>query len=209
MAAFEDLLHRLDAAGPTGWEDEYAAATVTMSPDQAYQVVNSERAYANWAAFRFVAGPPGEPLPSSEEAVKAVLGGVAGTALDAYRVVFATPPLGEGIPADVLLGLLYNGALCALKQGPKWFASWLAARAGLACIALGMPERAWLFLEDLTGSGSGTLTLTSLRSLSRCAPATSHYRAHGCEPRSVTCGPSSACPSSRSSLVQIRHPWSR
>ena len=153
MASFDDLLGRLDAAEPSGWEDEYARRPVALTRDQAYEVVTSERAYADWFAFRFDAGPPGQPLPTSKEALEAVLVGTEGSPLDAYRVVFASPPVPDNAPDDLLLALLCNAAACALKRGTSWFATWLAARAGLAAIALGVPERAWLFLDGLTIEG--------------------------------------------------------
>jgi tetratricopeptide (TPR) repeat protein len=51
------------------------------------------------------------------------------------------------------LALLCNAAVCALKRGASWFATWLASRVGLAAIALGVPERAWRFLDGLTIDG--------------------------------------------------------
>lgn len=153
MSSFDDLLRRLDAAEAAEWEEEYAKAAVELTRDQAFEVVRSERVYAEWFAFRFDAGPPGEPLPSTQAAFDAVLFGTDGSPLDAYRVVFGSPPIPEEVPADLRLAILCNAAACALKRGASWFATWLAARAGLAAIALGAPERAWLFLDGLTVDG--------------------------------------------------------
>ncbi|MDP2270501.1 MAG: CHAT domain-containing protein [Archangium sp.] len=153
MSSLDDLLRRLDAAGPTGWEDEYARSPVELTRDQAFDVVASARACAEWFAFRFDAGSPGVPLPPHEQALEAVLRGTVGTPLDAYRVVFPPRPMPEGAPADLLLAVLCNSAACALKRGTTWLATWLAARAGLASIALGAPDRAWLFLDGLTIDG--------------------------------------------------------
>ncbi len=153
MRSFDDLLRRLDAAEAKDWEEEYARAAVELTRDQASAVVCSERVYAHWFAFRFDAGPPGEPLPTTEAALEAVLLGNDGSPLDAYRVVFGSPPVAEDAPVDLRLALLCNAAACALKQDTSWFATWLAACAGLAAIALGSPERAWPFLDGLTTAG--------------------------------------------------------
>ncbi|MCA9631742.1 MAG: hypothetical protein KC766_29000, partial [Myxococcales bacterium] len=153
MSSFDDLVRRLDAAEAAEWEEEYARTAVELTRDQAFEMVRSERVYADWFAFRFDAGPPGQPLPSTQAAFEAVLLGTDGSPLDAYRVVFGSPPIPEEVPADLRLALLCNAAACALKRGTSWFATWLAARAGLAAIALGAPERAWLFLDGLTVEG--------------------------------------------------------
>lgn len=153
MSSFDDLLRRLDAAEAAEWEEEYARTAVELTRDQAFDVVRSERVYADWFAFRFDAGPPGQPLPSTQAAFEAVLLGTDGSPLDAYRVVFGSPPISEDVPADLRLALLCNAAACALKRGTSWFATWIAARAGLAAIALGAPERAWFFLDGLTVDG--------------------------------------------------------
>ncbi len=153
MSSFDDLLRRLDAAEDAEWEKEYAKVAVELTRDQAFEVIRSERVYAGWFAFRFDAGPPGEPLPSTQAAFDAVLLGTNGSPLDAYRVLFGSPPISEEAPADLRLALLCNAAACALKRGAYWFATWLAARAGLAAIALGAPERAWHFLDTLSADG--------------------------------------------------------
>lgn len=153
MSSFDDLLRRLDAAEAAEWEEEYAKAAVELTRDQAFEVVRSERVYADWFAFRFDAGPPGQPLPSTQAAFEAILLGTDGSPLDAYRVVFGSPPIPEEVPADLRLALLCNAAACAMKRGTSWFATWLAARAGVAAIALGAPERAWGLLDGLTIDG--------------------------------------------------------
>ena len=153
MTSLDDLLRRLDMADAADWEEEYARAPVEVTRDQAFEVVTSERVYADWFAFRFDAGPPGDPLPTAEAALKAVLFGTEGSPLDAYRVVFGSSSVPDDAPGDLRLALLSNAAACALKRGRSWFGTWLAARAGLAAIALGAPERAWLFLDALTVDG--------------------------------------------------------
>ena len=153
MNVYDDLLRRLDAAGPAGWEMEYARTPIEMTRDQACEVVESERACANWLAFRFDAGPPGVPLPDNEKALEALLGGTDGTPLDAYRVLFGSGQIWEDAEAEVFLAILCNSAASALKRGTTWLATWLSARAGLAAIALGAPERAWLFLDELAVDG--------------------------------------------------------
>ncbi len=153
MSSFDDLLRRLDSAESAQWEEEYARSTVELTRDQAFEVVTSKRIYANWFAFRFDAGPPGEALPSMQAALESVLCGKDGSPLDAYRVLFASPPISEEVPADIRLALLSNATACALKRGTTWLATWLAARAGLAAIALGKPELAWSFLDGLTFEG--------------------------------------------------------
>lgn len=153
MTPLDDLLERLNAAGPDGWEDEYARHGVELTRDEAFAIVASERACAEWFAFRFDAGPPGVPLPPMEQAIDAVLDGHDGTPLDAYRVVFSPRPLPEDIPENLILAVLCNSAACALKRGTIWFGAWLAARAGLVAVALGAPERAWILLHALTIDG--------------------------------------------------------
>lgn len=153
MATFEDLLRRLDAVDAAQWEEEYARTKVKLTREQAYEVVRSERIYADWFAFRFDAGQPGESLPSAQVAFKAVLLGNDGSPLDAYRVIFGSSPLPADAPSHLRLAVLCNAAACALKGGTTWFATWLAARAGLAALALGAPERAWTFLDGLTVNG--------------------------------------------------------
>lgn len=153
MTPIDDLLHRLDATGPDGWEDEYARRPVAMTRDHAFDVVSSGRASATWFAFRFDAGPPGVPLPPHRAAVEAVLGGRGATPLDAYCVVFSTRPLPDEVPSDVVLAVLCNSAIAALRRGVTWLGAWLAARAGLAAIALGAPEHAWDFLDGLESRG--------------------------------------------------------
>lgn len=153
MSSFDDLLRRLDAAAAAEWEEEYARAAVELTRDQAFDVVRSERVYADWFAFRFDAGPPGEPLPSPQAALEAVLLGTDASPIDAYQVVFGSPPVSDDVPDELRLALLCNAAACALKRGTSWFATWITARAGLAAIALGSPERAWLFLDGLTVDG--------------------------------------------------------
>lgn len=152
MSSFDDLLRRLDAVEAADWEDEYARTAVELTRNQAIEVVRSERVYAEWFMFRFEAGPPGVPLPTIQAALEAILSRYQGTALDAYRVVFASP-IPNDVPVELPLALLCNATGCALKRGTSWFALWLAARAGLAAIALGAPERAWLFLDSLTTDG--------------------------------------------------------
>lgn len=154
MNSFDDLLRRLDAADARDWESEYSRSAVELTRDQACEVVSSERVYANWFAFRSDAGPPGEPLPTPEAALHAVLRGKGGTSLDAYRLIFGSPPIPESAPAELRLALLSSAAGCAQQGGALWLATWLAARAGLAAIALGVPEHAWLILDSLTVEGS-------------------------------------------------------
>lgn len=147
MRPFEDLLTRLDAASPADWEVEYASAQVAATFDDVAVVFGSDRPYAEWLGFRFDAGPPGIPLPTTEDAVRAVLNGAGATPLDTYQAVFASPPLTEDVPRELIMALLVNAATAALARGRTWMATWLGARAGLACIALGAPEHAWRMLD--------------------------------------------------------------
>lgn len=149
---FEELLERLAFAGRSSWEDEYARRPVATTRDQVAEVFNSDRAYAEWLGFRFDAGPPGEPLPTLEHAVEGVMSGKAPTALDAYRVVFDAKIPSDTNPA-FLVAILVNSTLAALKNRTTWFATWLAARSGLAAIALGQPQHAWQMLDALTFNG--------------------------------------------------------
>jgi tetratricopeptide (TPR) repeat protein len=153
MNPLDDLLQRLNAADPEGWEDEYARHRVELTRDEAFAIVTAGPAYAEWFAFRSDAGPPGVPLPPMEQAVDAVLRGKDGTPLDAYRVVFSPRPPTDELPAGVILAVLCNSVACALKRGTTWFGTWLASRAGLAAVALGAPERAWTLLHALTIDG--------------------------------------------------------
>lgn len=152
MDALSDLLGRLERAGEEGWETEYARVSVELSRDQAGDIACSDRAFASWFAFRYDAGPPGVALPAFQDAVTALLS-KSGTALDAYCVLFWKEPIREDAPGQLLLALLCNGAACALKQGQTWLATWIAARAGIAAIGLGVPEHAWRFLDGLTLPG--------------------------------------------------------
>jgi hypothetical protein len=152
MGSLDDLLERLERAGEEGWEAEYASVSVEVSREQAGDIVCSGRAFSSWFAFRYDAGPPGVALPAFQDAVSALLSR-SGAPLDAYCVLFSKEPIREDAPAQLLLALLCNGASCALQQGPTWLATWMAARAGIAAIAMGMPERAWLLLDGLTING--------------------------------------------------------
>lgn len=153
MASLDDLAQRLEAAGHDGWEDVYSRTSVELSHDQAYEFVMSGRPWADWVAFRFDAGPPGVALPAHEQALVAVLDGKGGTPRDAYRVVFAPHPMPDEASPELILVVLMHSAGCALKGGATWFATWLAARAGLAALAFGQPERAWHILDSLTIKG--------------------------------------------------------
>lgn len=153
MNSRDDLAQRLEAAGHDGWEDAYSRTAVELSHDQAYELVISGRPWADWFACRFDAGPPGVALPAHEQALAAVLGGKAGTPRDAYRVVFAPHPMPDEAPPGLILVVLMHSAGCALKGGTTWFATWLAARAGLAALAFGQPDRAWPILDSLTING--------------------------------------------------------
>lgn len=153
MHTIEDLLRRLDTVGPDGWETEYSRHPVKMTRDQTVEAVATERPFAAWLAFRADAGPPGVPLPPYERAVHAVLVDRSGTPLDVYRVLFTPRSLPEDLPPDVVLAVLCNSAACALKGGVTWLAAWAAARAGLAALALGAPDRAWSLLDLLTIGG--------------------------------------------------------
>lgn len=153
MSSHDDLARRLDAVGRDGWEDAYAGLYVEMSADEEYALVTSERPWADWLAFRFAAGPPGVPLPEHEQALAAVLQGEEGTARDAYRVVFAPHSLPDQVPPEIALGVLMRSMACALKHGTTWFATWLAARAALAALALGRPDLTWRILDGLTAGG--------------------------------------------------------
>lgn len=153
MKSLDDLVRRLEAVSPHGWEDEYARTPVAVSHEQAYAIVTSGRPWADWFAFRFDAGPPGVPLPAYKEALAAVLHGLNGTPRDAYRVAFAPIPLRDDAPPEMVLQVLVNCAACALKAGTTWFATWLAARAGVAAFAFGRADRAWFLLDGLTIGG--------------------------------------------------------
>src|SRR4051812_8518600 len=97
MSPLDELLRRLDEAGPEGWETEYARHPVAVTRQELSNVVTSRRAYAGWLAFRFDAGPPGVALPSFDQALEAVLKSTSGTARDAYQVVFSGRPLPEDL----------------------------------------------------------------------------------------------------------------
>lgn len=151
MTNQEELIRRLDAADPTpeAWEAEYARLSVTMTREQAYELVNSERAYADWLAFRFEAGPPGVALPPLEEALLAILTTPEeGSPADVYRVIFASGTLSDDMEPELIIGLLCNSAMIALKGGASWLSMWLAARAGIAALALGQAEEAWSLLDS-------------------------------------------------------------
>ncbi len=144
---------QLDAASPAEWEAIFAASPVAMTRDDAFRIVNAKRPYSDWFALRFDAGKPGVALPSFEQAVKKLISGKDGGPLDAYRVIFAERPWPETFTVDVVIALLNNAAVSALKGGTNWFAMWLAARVGLASLALGRPERAWMLLDLVTTAG--------------------------------------------------------
>lgn len=152
MSSLESLLSRLDLADPTDWEVEYARTPIDISRDEAREVVASRRRYALWFAFRFDAGPPGTPLPPLEDALTRVMMSREGTPLDAYALVFldaSESPIAD----DLVVPFLINCSASALRGGTTFFATWLAARAGLAAIALGAPDQAWRLLDLLTIEG--------------------------------------------------------
>ena len=151
MSPLDELLRRLDEAGPEGWETEYARHPVAVTRQELSNVVTSRRAYADWLAFRFDAGPPGVALPSFDQALEAVLKSTHGTARDAYQVVFSGRPLPEDLAGDEVF-VLFRAATCALRGGP-WLRYWLVWRAGLALIAMGSPEAVWKILDLLRGNG--------------------------------------------------------
>jgi hypothetical protein len=153
MTSLDDLAQRLEAAGLDGWEDAYACTAFELAHDQVHELVTSGRPWSYWLAFRFDAGPPGVPLPGHEQALAAVLHGKDGTPLDAYRVVFAPHPMPHDAPPELILVVIMHSAACALKGGTTWFATWSAARAGLAALAFGQPDRAWHILDSLTIKG--------------------------------------------------------
>ncbi|HWO24383.1 MAG TPA: hypothetical protein VNO30_36815 [Kofleriaceae bacterium] len=172
MNSLDDLARRLEAAGRDGWEDAYACTPVELSREQVYELVTSGRPWSDWLAFRFDAGPPGVPLPAHEQALTAVLGGRDGTPRDAYRVVFAPHPVSDEASPELILAVLVNSAACALKGGTTWFATWLAARAGVAALAFGQPDYAWHILDTLTtGRGHPQLEVLAIFEVLRGNPA--------------------------------------
>lgn len=153
MTPMKDLQQRLDQATPDEWEAAFADKPLEITRDEAYELVASKLPYSEWLAFRFDAGPPGVALPEFDQAVKNLLSGNRGTPLDAYRVVFSERPWPATMDAEEILALLNNAAVAAMKGGTTWFAMWLAARAGLAAIEVGRPDRAWLLLLASTVDG--------------------------------------------------------
>lgn len=154
MTSFEDLLHRLDTANQQSWEKEYARNQFTLTSDELLSVATAEYSYSRWFALRADVGPPGVPLPPFEQALSAVLQ-AKGTALDAYQVVFTTPPNPPEWKADVVLGILHHSLCCALNSQSTWFSTWLAARFGLAALAMGQPRLAWSILDAFSQTVDG------------------------------------------------------
>ncbi len=145
--SLDDLLARLDDADTQGWEGEYARRTITMDLDDAARVFGLKRPYSWWLGLRFGAGPPGEPLPPLAEAFKRVMTTHDGTPLDAYRVVFDGAVGHSKLPPEGTVALLVNSSLCVLRAGVSLLGLWLAGRAGIAAVALGLPQNAWNLLS--------------------------------------------------------------
>lgn len=148
-----NLVQRLDAEPAHAWEQVYASAAWPLTQDDIVAVLGQDGPYAHWLACRFEVGRPGRPLPSGPDAMQSVMSH-KGTPADAFRLIFADRPLPEGTDREVVLALLVNSSNAALQGGLSWFSAWLAARAGLAAIALGRPDLAWLLLDGLTRNGT-------------------------------------------------------
>lgn len=156
MIIKSELFNRLDnCSTQQKWETIYAAASVKLTQGDVYQITTSDKPYAQWFGFRFDAGPPGTQLPTFDEAIERMSKGVSsgGSALDAFQVIFNGRQLPNNTPPEVVLKIMTSCAFFALTKGPTNFATWLAARAGLASIALGSPKLAWRLLNIPSADG--------------------------------------------------------
>ncbi|MFH1465078.1 MAG: hypothetical protein ABIO70_11900 [Pseudomonadota bacterium] len=149
MDRAEQLLNKLDLAEEADRETIWSAADVVLTAEDIQGAIQAERPCVDWMLLRFDAGRPGQPLPDPRVALDAVMSGTGGTR-EAYAAVFGGLELSHEAP---IVAILVNCAVAALRERPGWLARWLAGRAGLACIALGDPQRAWAFIDGLVGEG--------------------------------------------------------
>ncbi|MCK6505659.1 CHAT domain-containing protein [Myxococcota bacterium] len=143
------LLDHLDQADDETRERIWSAASARIMKDDVDAARRSRRPCTGWLLRRLEAGPPGQALPDALEARARLLGG-EGTRADAYAALFTGPQIEDQAQAT---SLLLAATAAASTGGMGWLCGWLAARAVLASIAAGDPQRAWGIFDHLTRDG--------------------------------------------------------
>jgi hypothetical protein len=149
MADATSLLDRLDAADDDARELVWASDSTLLTPEDLRDAARQSRPCLPWLVLRYDAGPPGRALPDALKARSSLLRG-KGAAAEAYAAMFTGPAVTDTAEA---LPLLLNATAAVLIGPIGWLGGWLAARAALACIAAGQPDRAWELLDALTKDG--------------------------------------------------------
>ncbi|MCB9793191.1 MAG: CHAT domain-containing protein [Alphaproteobacteria bacterium] len=149
MHTVQDLVAKLEQAPPEQWEALWASAPVEGGREDWVGAFPEAQELRRWLTLRLGASPPGQPLPTPEASVRAVLNGDGGPA-EAYVVIFRLGPLPPEAP---LLPLLVNATGCALSGGFSTLSAWLVTRSTLARIAMGELDGVWAYQELPTREG--------------------------------------------------------